>query len=201
MRGAQAEISISGFLSETNPKSKIQNRKWVGIFAVVLTFALCGARVEAQRREKVHRIGVLISASTVATVPFIEAFRQGLRELGYVEGKNIAIERRFADGKLDRLPDLATELVRLKVDIIVAAGSILAVRAAKQSTSTIPIVIIIASDPVESGLVASLARPGGNITGLTSIALELIGKHLELLAEAVPQLAMRCHGDKAVEVG
>jgi putative ABC transport system substrate-binding protein len=152
-----------------------------------LLFALC-ATAQAQQPGKMPRIGLLISASTAATATFIDAFQQGLRELGYAEGKNVAIERRFADGKLDRLPDLATELVRLKVDIIVAAGSNLAVRAAKQATSTIPIVIIIASDPVESGLVASLARPGGNITGFTSIAVELIGKHLELLAEAVPRV-------------
>ena len=151
-----------------------------------MLFALCPS-VEAQPK-KVSRIGLLISASPAATANFIEAFRQGLRELGYVEGKNIAIEQRFADGKLDRLPDLAAELVHLKVEIIVAAGSILAVRSAKQATSTIPIIIIIASDPVESGLAASLARPGGNITGFTSIATDLIGKRLELLAEAVPRV-------------
>jgi putative ABC transport system substrate-binding protein len=111
-----------------------------------------------------------------------------LRELGYVEGKNIAIERRFAELKFDRLPDLATELVGLKVDVIVAAGSNVAVRAARQATSTIPIIIIISSDPVELGHAASLARPGGNITGFTSIATELMGKHLELLAEALPKV-------------
>jgi putative tryptophan/tyrosine transport system substrate-binding protein len=148
-------------------------------------FALC-LPAQAQQAKKIPRVGLLISASPSATAPFIEAFQQGLRELGYVEGKNITIERRFADGKLDRLPDLAAELVRLEPDIIVAAGSNLAVRAARQATNTIPIFIITASDPVERGLAASLARPGGNITGFTSIAMELIGKRLELLAEAVP---------------
>ena len=136
----------------------------------------------AQQQGKISRIGLLISASSAATAPFTDAFEQGLRELGYVEGKNIAIERRFADGKLNSLPALAAELVALKVDVIVAAGSNLAVLAAKQATSTIPIFLIIASDPVERGLAASLARPGGNITGFTSIAMALSGKRLELLS-------------------
>jgi putative ABC transport system substrate-binding protein len=179
-------IRALGFSSD-NLKSKIENLKWVGIVAIGVTFAMCGGVAQAQQPGKVHRIGLLISASSAATAPFIDAFQQGLRELGYVEGKNIAIERRFAELKFDRLPDLAAELVGLKVDIIVAGGSNLAVRAAKQAASTIPIIIIIASDPVESGHVASLARPGGNITGFTSIAMELIGKHLELIVEAVPR--------------
>jgi ABC-type uncharacterized transport system substrate-binding protein len=161
------------------------------LFALSLLCAMLLALsvpTQAQQPGKVPRIGVLVSASAAATVPFIDALQQGLRELGYVEGKNIAIERRFAELKFDRLPNLATELVRLKVDVIVAAGSNLAVRAAQQATSTIPIIIITASDPVELGHVASLARPGGNITGFTSIATELMGKHLELLAEALPQV-------------
>jgi putative ABC transport system substrate-binding protein len=151
-------------------------------------FLACSFPAQAQQPKKVPRIGVLISASAAATAPFIDAFQQGLRELGYVEGKNIAIERRFAELEFDRLPIQATELVRLKVDVIVAAGSNLAVHAAQQATSTIPIIIITASDPVEGGHVASLARPGGNITGFTSIATQLMGKHLELLAEALPQV-------------
>ena len=118
----------------------------------------------------------------------IEAFRQGLRELGYVEGKNIVIEWRSAEGKLDRLPALAAELVRLKVDIIVTAGAT-ATRAAKEATVTIPIVMTQDSDPVGSGFVASLARPGGNITGLSTLAPEISGKRLELLKEIVPRLS------------
>jgi len=117
----------------------------------------------------------------------IEAFRQGLRELGYVEGKNILIERRSAEGKLDRLPARATELVRLNVDIIVTAGP-LATRAAKEATNTIPIVISQDPDPVGNGFVVSLARPGGNITGLSSLTADLSGKRLELLKEIIPKL-------------
>jgi putative ABC transport system substrate-binding protein len=142
----------------------------------------------AQQPKKLPRIGVLVSASAAATAPFIDALQQGLRELGYVEGKNIAIERRFAELNFDKLPHLATELVGLKVDVIIAAGSNVAVRAAQQATSTIPIILITASDPVEMGHVASLARPGGNITGFTCIASELMGKHLELVAEALPKV-------------
>ena len=117
-----------------------------------------------------------------------EAFRQGLRELGYVEGKNIVIEYRYAEGKFDRLPALAAELVRLKVDVIVTGGPPSA-RAAKEATSTIPIVMMQVGDPVGSGFVASLARPGGNITGLSALAPELSGKRLELLKEIVPKLS------------
>jgi putative ABC transport system substrate-binding protein len=114
--------------------------------------------------------------------------RQGLRELGYVEGKNIVIERRFAEGKLDRLPTLAADLARLKVDVIVTAGP-LPTRAAKEATSTIPIVMAQDPDPVGNGFVASLARPGGNITGLSTLAPELSGKRLELLKEIIPDLS------------
>jgi putative ABC transport system substrate-binding protein len=145
-------------------------------------------RADAQQPEKTNRVGILISASSAATAPFLDSFQQGLSELGYSEGKNIAFERRFADGRLKILRDLAAELVALKVDVIVAAGSNLAVLAAKEATSTIPIVMITASDPVERGLTASLARPGGNVTGFTSIAMELDGKRLELLLEAVPRI-------------
>ena len=118
----------------------------------------------------------------------IDPFRQGLRELGYVEGKNIVIEYRYAEGKLDRLPALAAELARLKVDIIVTTGRI-PTRAAKEATSTIPIVMTQDSDPVGNGFVASLARPGGNITGLSTLAPELSGKRLELLKEIIPKLS------------
>jgi putative tryptophan/tyrosine transport system substrate-binding protein len=140
---------------------------------------------EAQQPGKIYRIGLLISASTAVTAPYIEAFRQGLRELGYTEGKNIILEIRGGGAEPGRLSDLAAELVRMKVDIIVAGGNP-AVRAAMKATSTIPIVMRTATDPVEAGYIPSLARPGGNITGVTSITTKLIGKHLELLAEVVP---------------
>jgi putative ABC transport system substrate-binding protein len=120
--------------------------------------------------------------------PRVEAFRQGLRELGYVEGKNIVIELRFADGKFDRVPALLAELVRLKVEVIVSAGPGVT-RAAKKATSTIPIVMGFDFDPVGSGVVASLARPGGNITGLSSLSPEVSGKQLELLREIIPALS------------
>ena len=147
----------------------------------VLFFALCAMLfapslpVGAQQPKKVPRVGLLISASSAVTATFIDAFRQGLRELGYVEGKNFVLEIRGGEANPDRLSALATELVRLKVDIIVAGGNF-AIRAAKQATSTIPIVMRTASDPVEGGFVASLARPGGNITGVTSITTQLIGE-------------------------
>jgi putative ABC transport system substrate-binding protein len=128
-----------------------------------------------------------LAAGTPET-PRREAFRQGLRDLGYVEDKNIIIEWRAAEGKLDRLDELATELVRLKVDVFVASGNSV-VRAAKKATSTIPIVTTLVNDPIENGFVASLARPGGNITGLTSLGAELSGKRLELLREVVPRLS------------
>ena len=137
---------------------------------------------------KVPRIGALRGSSPSAESTRIEAFRQGLRDLGYVEGKNIVIELRYAEGKLDRLPALAGELVRLKVDIIVTAGP-LPTRAAKEATTTIPIVMTNDSDPVGPGFIASLARPGGNITGLSTLAPELSGKRLELLKETIPRLS------------
>ena len=139
-------------------------------------------------RTKVPRIGFLAAASPSAIPARIEAFRQGLRELGYVEGKNIVIEWRSAEGKLDRLPALAAELVRLKVDVIVTGGPA-ATRAAKEATVTIPIVMAQDNDPVGNGFVASLARPGGNITGLSTLAPEISGKRLELLKEIVPRLS------------
>ena len=153
--------------------------------AVLLALCLCA---EAQQPAKIPRIGYLGATSPSAIPDRIEAFRQGLRELGYVEGKNIVIEWRHHEGKVDRLPALAAELVRLKVVIIVTAGAP-AARAAKEATSTIPIVMTQVGDPVGSGFVASLARPGGNITGLSTLAPELSGKRLELLKEIVPKLS------------
>ena len=143
---------------------------------------------QAQQPAKVPRIGYLSSTSPSAASSRIEAFRQGLRELGYVEGKNLDIEWRYAEGKLDLLPALAAELVRLKVDIIVSASPPVT-RAAKDATVTIPIVMAHDPDPVGNGFVASLARPGGNITGLASLTPELSGKRLELLKEIIPRLA------------
>ena len=152
-----------------------------------MLFALC-VPPQAQQPTKVPRIGYLTATSPSANSARIEAFRQGLRELGYVEGKNIVIEWRSAEGKLDRLPALAAELVRLKVDVIVTAGPA-ATRAAKEATATIPIVMTQDTDPVGNGFVASLARPGGNITGLSTLAPEISGKQLELLKEIVPRLS------------
>src|SRR5262245_20147044 len=143
---------------------------------------------EEQQPKKVPRIGYLGTGSLSASVARMEAFRQGLRELGYAEGKNIVIESRYAEGKLDRLSEIAAELVRLKVDVIIAGGPS-ATRAVKEATSRIPIVMTQDSDPVGSGVVASLARPGGSITGLSNFAPELSGKQLELLKEIVPRLS------------
>ena len=145
--------------------------------------------VEAQQQpSKVPRIGFLNATSASVESTRIEAFRQGLRELGYIEGKNIVIEFRHAEGKFDRLPALAAELVRLKVDIIVTAGPAVT-RPAKEATSTIPIVMAQDTDPVGSGFVASLARPGGNVTGLAALAPEMAGKQLELMKEIIPKLS------------
>jgi putative ABC transport system substrate-binding protein len=143
---------------------------------------------DAQQTKKVPRIGLLFAATLSYQLDRVEAFRQGLRELGYVEGKNIVIEYRSAEGKFDRLPALAAELVGLKVDVIVSGGP-QATRPAKKATATIPIIMAFDSDPVGNGFVASLARPGGNITGLATLAPELSGKQLELLKEIVPKLS------------
>jgi putative ABC transport system substrate-binding protein len=154
-----------------------------------LLFALCSS-AEAQQTKKVPRIGYLSAVDQATEASRSDAFRQALRELGYIEGQNIAIEYRYAEGKRDRAPELAAELVRLKVDIIVVAGGDAWVRAGKNATKTIPIVMMgQGRDPVKAGLIESLARPGGNITGLTNVSRELGGKRLELLKEAVPKVA------------
>jgi len=137
----------------------------------------------AQPRAKPFRIGLLTTASAIPHL--VDAFREGLRELGYVEGENIALERRSAEGRFDRLPDLAAEFLRLDVDVLVTGGTP-ATQAAHRATTTIPVVMVGVADPVRSGFVASLARPGGNITGLTSITPELARKRLQLLSEVVP---------------
>jgi len=164
-------------------------KKKISLLALCsLLLAPCSS-AQAQQPVKVPRIGFLVANSPSVYTARIEAFRQGLRELGYMEGKNIIIESRSAEGNLDLLPSLAAGLVRLKVDVIVAAGGDPPVRAAKQATQTIPIVMANASDPVGAGLVASLNRPGGNITGLaTAPGPEIYGKHLELLKETFPRL-------------
>ena len=151
-----------------------------------LLLAPCSA-VEAQQTGKIFRIGFLDDSTASGSAVLLEAFRQEMSKLGWVEGKNIAIEYRFAEGKNDRLPELAADLVRLKVDLIVVAGGPTAF-AAKGATTTIPIVMANAADPVGLGLVASLARPGGNVTGLSNLATELNTKRLEILKDAVPKL-------------
>jgi ABC-type uncharacterized transport system substrate-binding protein len=155
---------------------------------VVVVLLVLGVIAEAQQPAKIPRIGYLTGATPDGQSARIEPFRQGLRELGYVEGKNIFIEYRYAEGKLDRLPALAAELVRLKVDVIVTGGQAIT-RAAKNATNTIPIVMAQDGDPVGNGFVASLARPGGNITGLSNFAPEIGGKQLELLKEIIPKLS------------
>jgi putative ABC transport system substrate-binding protein len=169
-----------------NRKSKIQNRKWAGLLSLVIVFAICGAA--GAQPTNIPRVAYLGATSLTANAARVEAFRQGLRELGYVDGKNIVIELRSAEGEQGRLTALVAELVRLKVDIIVSAGPSVT-RAAKAATTTIPIVMAQDSDPVGSGFVASLARPGGNITGLSTLSPEISGKQLELLKEIIPKLS------------
>jgi putative tryptophan/tyrosine transport system substrate-binding protein len=173
-----------------NLKSKIQNLKWAAFIAIVVLLVGCVGMAEAQQPKKVPQIGYLSSLDPARESARAEAIRLALRELGYIEGQNSAIEYRYADGKPDRLFGLAAELVDLKVDIIVVAGGDLTVGLAKSATKTIPIVMLGGGiDPVEAGLVKSLASPGGNVTGLTNLLVQLGGKRLELLKEAVPKLA------------
>src|SRR4030095_8852429 len=153
----------------------------------VLLFAL-SFPAHAQQPAKIPRIGVLAGSFSSGESPRVEAFRQGLRDLGYVEDKNIAIEYRYANASFDKLPALADELVRLKVDVLVVSTTP-AVQAAKNATRTIPIVFFGVFDPVAAKLIDSLARPGGNVTGFTNIATTLAGKRLELLKETVPKLS------------
>src|SRR5437867_10139172 len=158
------------------------------LVAIFLIGAVASA--EAQQSKKVPRIGYLAPGDAATDSARAEGIRLALRELGYIEGQNIAIEYRYAEGKVDRAPEHAAELVRLKVDIIVVASGDPWIRASKNATKTIPIVMVgVGSDPVRAGFVESLARPGGNVTGLTALNTELGGKRLELLKEAVPKLA------------
>lgn len=158
-------------------------------FILLTGSAVLGSRAaHAQQARRVPRIGYLRVTSASDRPLLLDAFRQALRELGWVEGQNVAIDYRFADGRLDRLPDLASELVRLKVDVIVSLGT-QGVVAARNATETIPIVMIAVRDPVGIGLIASLARPGGNVTGLSGYAgLEIVAKQLELLKDTIPKL-------------
>jgi putative tryptophan/tyrosine transport system substrate-binding protein len=159
----------------------------ITVAMVMFAFAVVA---EAQQPKKVARIGYLSSGNPTIESTRAEAIRLALRERGYIEGQNIAIEYRYSEGKQDRQPELAAELVRLKVDIIVVAGGDTVIRSAQNATKTIPIVLTgSGSDPVKAGFVESLARPGGNVTGLTNLSRELGGKRLELLKEAVPKLA------------
>ena len=161
----------------------------LSIFIFVIVILASVPFADGQQPTKIHRIGYLTADSRSAHADVrAQAFREGLRGLGYVEGKNIIIEWRQAEGKLDRLPALAAELVRLKVDVIVTGGPT-ATRPVKEATTTIPIVMTQDSDPVGNGFIASLARPGGNITGLSNLAQEISGKRLELLKEIVPKLS------------
>jgi len=177
-------------------KFKSKNPKWLALSATVLVLVAAVAMAQAQQPKKIPRIGYLSPLSTSGSLANLEAFRQGLRDSGYVEGKNIIIEYRWAEGKVDRLPELATELVNLGVDIIVTVGTP-PVLAAKRATSTIPIVAANADNLVELGVVASLARPGGNVTGSTRVDADFSAKRLELLKETIPKLshlAVLSHG-------
>ena len=174
---------------------RVVSSQWSGVsksvFCIMLCamlFALC-ASAEAQQPAKVPRIGYLSRTGDSKNPGFqVEGFRQGLRDVGYIEGKNIRVEYRYIEGKSDSIPSLVAELVQLKVDVLVL-GPLPAIRAAKQATKTIPIVMVTTQDPVGAGFVDSLARPGGNITGLTTLQRELSGKRLELLKEAVPGIS------------
>jgi putative ABC transport system substrate-binding protein len=163
-------------------------RAAVSSILVVVVLVAVGVTADAQQPTKVPRIGYLALNEPARESTRSEAIRLALRELGYIEGQNIAIEYRYAEGKRDRYPELAAELVRLKVDIILVTGGDPGIRAAKNATKTIPIVMM-GADPVEAGIIDGLARPGGNVTGLINLNQELGGKRLELLKEAVPKLA------------
>ena len=148
---------------------RARRRKWAGVFAIVVALTVCGVRVEAQQPGKIFRIGFLDASTASGSAVLVEAFRQELSKLGWIEGKNIIIEYRFAEQKPERVPELAADLVRLKVDLIVVSATPQAL-AAKKATTTIPVVMTNVGDPVGAGLVASLARPGGNVTGLSSLS-------------------------------
>jgi putative ABC transport system substrate-binding protein len=160
----------------------------IGLLVIFVTVAACGAVATAQQPTKIPRIGLLDVSTASRSAVLVDALRQELSKLGWIEGKNIAIEFRFAEQKAERVPELAAELVRLKVDLIVVASTLPAL-AAKKATSSIPIVMTNAGDPVAAGLVASLARPGGNVTGNSGLSPQLNTKRLEILKDAIPRLS------------
>ena len=181
---------VSGQRSEVSKSAALSPLLFALSFLGVMIFAFCFS-AEAQQPGKIPRIGFLqrrVPPTPANPDPLGDAFRQGLRDLGYTDGKNILIEQRYAEGKAERIPGLVAELVQLNVDVLVF-GTLPAIRAAKQATTTIPIVMVTQVDPVTAGLVDSLARPGGNITGLTRLTRDLNGKRLELLKEAVPGIS------------
>jgi putative ABC transport system substrate-binding protein len=180
-------ISSQSVVGSKKVGAKTMNGK-ILVYLLATFLLTTAAPAQAQPTTKIFRLGYLAGSSLTVNAARIEAFLQGLRELGYLQGKNIALEYRAAEGKSERYPALASELVSLKVDVIVTAGAA-STRAAREATSTIPIVMVQDSDPVDSGFVASLARPGGNITGLSTLAPEISGKRLELLKEIVPKLS------------
>jgi len=172
-----------------NRKSAIQNPKWAAVLAIVFTLAMAGAAALAQQPKKVLRIGYLLVGTPSSDSSRSEAIRLALRELGYIEGQSIVTEYRYTEGKLDRAPELAAELVRLKVDIILVTGGDQVIRAAKNATKTISIVMMgSAADPVAAGYVESLARPGSNVTGLTNHIGELGGKRWNCSKKPFPNL-------------
>jgi hypothetical protein len=179
-------LRFLGFQSD-NPKSAIQNPKWLGCLAILLLLTGWVRMAGAQQPGKVFRIGYLDGSTAAGTASLVKAFLEELSKLGWIEGKNIAIEYRFTEGKSERRLELAADLVRLKVDLIVVTGSQVAL-AAKKATGAIPILMVTPGDPVGEGLVASLARPGGNVTGFSSLT-ELNTKRLEILKDAVPKLS------------
>src|SRR5262245_2913705 len=187
-------------VSRKRPRKKHTRRGVIVFFCLLLPALLPTGFSDAQQPKKIPRIGYLGANPRSVSAARIEAFRQGLRELGYVEGKNIIIEWRFAEANPDRLSRLAAELVRLPAEIIVTAGPA-SNRAAKQATATIPIVMGFDDDPVGSGYAASLARPGGNVTGLSTLPAEITGKQLELLREIVPKLSRLAVLGNATQLG
>jgi len=170
--------------SEISNSTALRPLRLALCFSTALLLALTVPAEAQQQSAKIPRIGFI---GAIGPTPNVEAFRHGLRDLGYVEGKNILIEYRFVEGKLDRVPSLVTELLQLKVDVFVS-GSSPAIRAAKETTRTVPIVMVVTGDPVALGLVDSLAHPGGNITGITRFTRELSGKRLELFKETIPDM-------------
>jgi putative ABC transport system substrate-binding protein len=187
-------------LQSDNLKSKIENLKWAGVVGILVLILGCVGMAQAQQPTKIPRVVWLTTGPLSIISARLEAFRQGLRELGYVEGKNISIEACGADNIPERRRALVEELVRLKVDVIVTAGAGGA-RAAKEATSTIPIVMASSDDPIGAGFVASLARPGGNIIGLSQLSPELSGKRLEILKEVFPKLSRLAVFGTSTDVG